>query len=224
MPSKVMQAATNVAKLLGMSAEQIGLGIGPATKAGKLPYINTTQTAKDAFNASQSSADKAMQFSAAQAAQMMAFQKAMMENQQAFNSAQARLQRNWQERMRATAYQATVKDMIAAGISPIMAAQLGATSVGSGATATSGMAQGAMGTSAQAYMQQQEVPQLIRAAGYLFDSANRAAEHMPMPTSAELKGTLNEWLKNQANAIKGKFAFDTKKVQSNITPASVRGR
>lgn len=224
MASKVIQASKNVGNLLGMSDEQIGLGVGAAAKAAKLPIINTTQTARDAFNQSQASADKAMQFSAAQAAQMMAFQKAMMESQQAFNSAEAAAQRNWTERMRATAYQTTVKDMIAAGINPIMAAQLGATSVGSGATATSGMAQGAMGTSAQAYMQQQEVPQLIRAAGYLFDSANRAAEHLPMPTSAELKGTLNGWLKNQANAIKEKFAFDTKNVQSNITPAGMTGR
>lgn len=224
MASKVMQAATNVGKLLGMSAEQVGLGIGPATQAGKSVYINTTQTAKDAFNASQSSADKAMQFSAAQAAQQMAFQKAMMESQQAFNSAEARAQRNWAEKMRATAYQATVKDMIAAGINPIMAAQLGATSIGSGVAATSGMAQGAMGMSAQAIMSQQEVPQLIRAAGYMFDSANKAAEHLPMPTASELKGTLKKWVKDQANAIKEKFEFDTKNVQSNITPANVNGR
>ena len=182
-------------------------------EASRKPIIATLETAQDAFNSSQASADKAMQFSAAQAAQQMAFQKAMMENMQSYNSAQAREQRNWQEQMRATAYQATVKDMITAGINPILAAQLGATSAGSGATATSGMAQGAMGSSAQAHMEQQTVPQLIRAAGYMFKSAKEAANAFPKKIKKEMNKDLFEWLK-----------IEKRSINAAITPPNMKGR
>lgn len=175
--------------------------IAAKTVEGALKMINrgagflssTTQTAQDAFNQSQASANKAMEFSAAQAAQQMAFQKAMMENMQSYNSAQAREQRSWQEQMRATAYQATVKDMIAAGINPILAAQLGATSAGSGAAATSGMAQGAMGSSAQAHMEQQSVPEIIRTIGYTVGTAQKAANNLPDDQQRKAKELLYGW-------------------------------
>lgn len=168
-------------------------GLVNAINRGAGFLSNTTQTAQEAFNQSQASANKAMQFSAAQAAQQMAFQKAMMENMQSYNSAQAREQRDWQERMRATAYQATVKDMIAAGINPILAAQLGATSAGSGATATSGMAQGAMGSSAQAHMEQQSVPEIIRTIGYTVGTAQKAADKLPDDQQRKAEKLLYGW-------------------------------
>ncbi len=178
MASKLMQISEGVMKALGRGADFLS---------------STTQTAQDAFNKSQASANKAMQFSAEQAAKQMAFQKAMMENMQSYNSAQAREQRNWQERMRATAYQATVKDMIAAGINPILAAQLGATSAGSGATATSGMAQGAMGSSAQAHMDQQSVPEIIRTIGYTVGTAQKAANNLPDDQQRKAEELLYGW-------------------------------
>ena len=168
-------------------------GLVNAINRGAGFLSNTTQTAQEAFNQSQASANKAMQFSAAQAAKQMAFQKAMMENMQSYNSAQAREQRDWQERMRATAYQATVKDMIAAGINPILAAQLGATSAGSGATATSGMAQGAMGSSAQAHMEQQSVPEIIRTIGYTVGTAQKAADNLPDDQQRKAEKLLYGW-------------------------------
>lgn len=176
----------------GPSAEKVMQLQTAADRVGSHIY-STTQTAQDAFNMSQASANKAMEFSAAQAAQQMAFQRAMMESQQAFNSAEAAKQRKWQEQMRATAYQATVKDMIAAGINPIMAAQLGATGVGSGVAATSGLPQGAMGSSAQAHMEQQIVPNVIRTIGYAVGTAQAAADMLPDDQKRTAEKLLYGW-------------------------------
>lgn len=57
-----------------------------------------------------------------------------------FNAAEAQKTRDWNERMANTTYQRTVKDMIAAGINPVLAAGmgLGSASVSSGAQATAG--------------------------------------------------------------------------------------
>lgn len=55
-----------------------------------------------------------------------------------FNSSEAAAERAFQKQMRGTAYQDTVKDMIAAGINPILAATNGATSTPSGASASIG--------------------------------------------------------------------------------------
>lgn len=49
------------------------------------------------------------------------------------SSHQAKKQRQWQEKMRSTAYQATMKDMRLAGLNPILAYKSGATSAGAGA-------------------------------------------------------------------------------------------
>lgn len=57
-----------------------------------------------------------------------------------FNAEEARKAREWNERMANTVYQRTVKDMVKAGINPILAANmgLGTASVSSGAQATMG--------------------------------------------------------------------------------------
>lgn len=55
-----------------------------------------------------------------------------------YNSEEAAAERAFQKEMRGTAYQDTVKDMIAAGINPILAATNGATSSTSGASASIG--------------------------------------------------------------------------------------
>lgn len=55
-----------------------------------------------------------------------------------YNTAEAAAERAFQKEMRGTAYQDTIKDMIAAGINPILAATNGATSATSGSSASIG--------------------------------------------------------------------------------------
>lgn len=61
-------------------------------------------------------------------------------DQRVFNSAEAIAQRDWQEKMSATAWQRGVTDMQAAGINPMLAVSKGGAHVGTGAHATSGAA------------------------------------------------------------------------------------
>lgn len=74
------------------------------------------------------------------------FTSDMWEKAAAFNAMEAQKNRDWQERMANTTYQRTVKDMIAAGINPILAAGAGlsADSVSGSAIASMGGATGAM--------------------------------------------------------------------------------
>ena len=65
-----------------------------------------------------------------------------------YNRAEAKAQRDWQEYMAGTAYQRTMKDMKAAGLNPILAAQNGATGFGTGASASTSHGQFSQITSA----------------------------------------------------------------------------
>lgn len=183
------------------NSQETGKGIANAaqnliknvTNAKDEPLKGINSTAEAAFDKSQMSAQQAMAFEASQAAQMMQFQREMLKNQMTYNSAQATEQREWQERMRATAYQATVKDMIAAGINPILAAQLGATSAGTGATASAATAAGAMGRGHATVMQQQDVPGIVRTVGYGVASAKKAGEALNSGLKKIADEATNHW-------------------------------
>lgn len=81
-----------------------------------------------------------------------------------YNSAEAAAERAFAKEMRGTAYQDTVKDMIAAGINPILAASNGATATPSGASASIG---------AQRYNQQSAQAASVSA---MYEYGNNTAE------------------------------------------------
>lgn len=174
-------------------------GLGTALN----PIANTTATAEAAFEKSQQSANQAMAFEASQAAQQMAFQREMLKQQMQFNSAEAQINRKWQQEMRRTAYQDTVQDMIKAGINPILAAQLGATGLSGGGAASAGTASGAMAGGHIATMQQQSVPDIIRSIGYAITTAKEAAKGLDEYTEEVANDMLDKYAKKAIGGLKG---------------------
>lgn len=76
----------------------------------------------------------------ARAAEANAIQKELWQKQANFNASQAEIDRAFQERMANTAYQRAVKDLLAAGINPILAAGNMGAATPAGAVASSGLA------------------------------------------------------------------------------------
>jgi hypothetical protein len=130
-------------------------------------------------------------------ANMMSFMSSILSNimnagsqasAKKYNSAEAAAERAFAKEMRGTAYQDTVKDMIAAGINPILAANNGATATPSGASASIGT---------QRYNQQSaqaaSVAAMYEYGNNTAELANRYLELAKKATSAKQYHSAKNW-------------------------------
>lgn len=119
------------------------------------------------------------------------------QQQMQFNSYQAQLNREWQERMSSTAYVRAMTDMRNAGLNPILAANLGGASTPGGATASASLG------NPGAFMQQG-----ITSAG---DAINRAAT---------TKAVLTQAGKDSSQTDLNKASTDFTKAQEGYTKSN----
>lgn len=98
------------------------------------------------INSAQSQAQQNTMTSQDFAREQMSFQNTSAQKAMQFSAEQAALNREWQERLSNTAHQREVKDLIAAGLNPILSAHSSGATTPSGASAAGVASPGAQGS------------------------------------------------------------------------------
>lgn len=106
--------------------------------------LTTGQDSQQLINSAQAAARYNNQWSANQAQKQMDFQAATNAKAMKFSADQAKITRDWETEMSNTAHQREVKDLIAAGLNPVLSSKYGGSS-----TPTAGSAQGVASSGAK---------------------------------------------------------------------------